>query len=163
MQTVASYSIEEILPLIGRGKPKHLFETIHGIFKVSMSGARLECFKQRLSCVYCETKGNVFLLQRSKHGEPRVKLNCFMGDCPWCHLHPPIINDEEERPHLNLYYRAKNGALTLFTKDHIFPRCRGGSDDQSNLITCCQPCNSKKGASVLSSNLPKKGSLLAPK
>lgn len=28
--------------------------------------------------------------------------------------------------------------------DHIVPRCLGGSNDQSNLIAACKPCNSKK-------------------
>lgn len=28
--------------------------------------------------------------------------------------------------------------------DHLVPRSVGGSDDLSNLVTCCQDCNSKK-------------------
>ena len=32
------------------------------------------------------------------------------------------------------------------TLDHIKPRSLGGSDDPSNLATCCRECNSAKGA-----------------
>lgn len=33
--------------------------------------------------------------------------------------------------------------------DHIYPRGRGGSDDKSNLITACTPCNRGKSALIL--------------
>lgn len=36
----------------------------------------------------------------------------------------------------------RNGAATL---DHILPKSRGGKHTKSNLITCCKPCNNKKG------------------
>jgi len=28
--------------------------------------------------------------------------------------------------------------------DHVLNRARGGSDDDSNLVACCRPCNEKK-------------------
>jgi 5-methylcytosine-specific restriction endonuclease McrA len=30
--------------------------------------------------------------------------------------------------------------------DHIIPRKRGGGHDLDNLVACCAPCNSRKGA-----------------
>lgn len=30
------------------------------------------------------------------------------------------------------------------TADHIVPKSRGGSDDPSNLVAACRPCNSAK-------------------
>jgi hypothetical protein len=30
--------------------------------------------------------------------------------------------------------------------DHVIPLSRGGSNDASNLVACCEPCNSEKGA-----------------
>jgi hypothetical protein len=31
------------------------------------------------------------------------------------------------------------------TLDHVLPRSRGGSNHESNLITCCAECNEKRG------------------
>jgi 5-methylcytosine-specific restriction endonuclease McrA len=30
------------------------------------------------------------------------------------------------------------------TTDHVIPRSRGGTDDDSNLVAACRPCNSRK-------------------
>lgn len=49
---------------------------------------------------------------------------------------------EGERRHFNLY--AEDG--TLMTKDHIFPRGKGGCDTVENMQTMCAICNDKKGA-----------------
>ena len=34
------------------------------------------------------------------------------------------------------------------TVDHIIPRSRGGADDMSNFVMCCDPCNNKKADNV---------------
>jgi hypothetical protein len=39
---------------------------------------------------------------------------------------------------------APDVALTV---DHVIPTALGGSDDPSNLVTACQPCNAGKSAS----------------
>lgn len=31
------------------------------------------------------------------------------------------------------------------TLDHLMPKVHGGSDDVTNLVTSCQPCNARKG------------------
>lgn len=46
--------------------------------------------------------------------------------------------------HKCVHCGTENG-LTL---DHIVPWSAGGSDDESNLQTLCQSCNSRKGARV---------------
>jgi hypothetical protein len=43
------------------------------------------------------------------------------------------------------HHCASRENLTL---DHIVPWSMGGTDDESNLQTLCQPCNSRKGARV---------------
>ena len=44
------------------------------------------------------------------------------------------------------YCGAVNERLQL---DHVVPRSRGGSDDPSNLVPACKPCNTSKGAKLL--------------
>jgi len=35
------------------------------------------------------------------------------------------------------------------TVDHVVPRARGGTDQPSNLVAACWPCNRDKGASIV--------------
>lgn len=41
------------------------------------------------------------------------------------------------------------GAIEDLTIDHIVPRSRGGSNDQSNLQCLCRSCNASKGARTM--------------
>jgi hypothetical protein len=41
--------------------------------------------------------------------------------------------------------RARAADLRLATLDHVLPRSRGGSNHESNLITCCSECNERRG------------------
>ena len=36
--------------------------------------------------------------------------------------------------------------LSKATKDHIFPRSRGGSSESYNIVNCCKFCNNQKGS-----------------
>ena len=38
--------------------------------------------------------------------------------------------------------------------DHVIPVAEGGSNDISNLVTACKPCNQGKGARPLASSVP---------
>jgi 5-methylcytosine-specific restriction endonuclease McrA len=42
----------------------------------------------------------------------------------------------------------ENGEL-LAAIDHVIPRSRGGQNTDDNLVSCCEPCNSRKGVSLL--------------
>jgi 5-methylcytosine-specific restriction endonuclease McrA len=37
------------------------------------------------------------------------------------------------------------GSPKSLTLDHIIPRSKGGKTSWSNLVTACQPCNTRKG------------------
>jgi 5-methylcytosine-specific restriction endonuclease McrA len=37
----------------------------------------------------------------------------------------------------------------FWTIDHIAPRCRGGTNARSNLVTCCFDCNSRRRATPI--------------
>lgn len=38
--------------------------------------------------------------------------------------------------------------------DHIIPVCQGGTNDEPNLITSCEPCNQGKGGKTISQSAP---------
>jgi 5-methylcytosine-specific restriction endonuclease McrA len=40
------------------------------------------------------------------------------------------------------YCGGVRGTLTL---DHVIPRSRGGASTWDNIVTCCAPCNRRKG------------------
>ena len=54
----------------------------------------------------------------------------------------------DENPHLNMYGLNKYGHEVLFTKDHIIPKSKGGSNSLKNLQTMCVNCNKEKGNNV---------------
>lgn len=37
------------------------------------------------------------------------------------------------------------GSTERLSIDHVVPRCRGGGDDEANLVVACRSCNSRKG------------------
>ena len=47
-----------------------------------------------------------------------------------------------------VYCQSPNRGLTL---DHLRPRCKGGSNKSSNLVTACRTCNSVRGHASLRS------------
>ncbi len=49
------------------------------------------------------------------------------------------------------YCGRARGRLTI---DHVVPRCKGGSSSWDNIVTCCAPCNRRKG-----DRLPKQASM----
>ena len=40
------------------------------------------------------------------------------------------------------YCGSERGTLTI---DHVIPRSKGGSSSWDNIVTCCAPCNRRKG------------------
>jgi 5-methylcytosine-specific restriction endonuclease McrA len=43
-------------------------------------------------------------------------------------------------------YCGERGSEDRLTFDHVVPRVLGGRTDWSNIVTCCEPCNHRKGA-----------------
>lgn len=117
------YSIEEVFAKL----PEHIKE---GIWdkrkcKVDFNGDLIKVTSQRLQtfyikgtkCVCCGVEGKYFVKEKS------------------------VPN---ENYHFNLYGLDENGEEVLFTKDHIFPKSKGGPDNITNYQTMCKVCNENK-------------------
>jgi 5-methylcytosine-specific restriction endonuclease McrA len=116
--TLGEFSLDEVLPFTNYTQPverEYICDDVP--YKPRMRSNRYHCFRRKgVACVTCGIVGVKFLLQMCE------------GD---------------QRPHFNLY-AEKDGKLILMTKDHIYPKSKGGSNGLSNLQTMCSPCNCKK-------------------
>lgn len=146
MITLACFKNDDILQYIGIGMPKVLLNTEkYGQLYVRANSTRLECLKRNQECVRCGILGTTWYLETHMQKVPRVNMNCFIDNCPWCGLTRKIKPRKMHAPHLNLYAVTKGGNKILMTQDHIFPKHAGGSNEIENLQTMCQCCNSYKG------------------
>lgn len=55
-----------------------------------------------------------------------------------------LENNRKQGYHLNVYAIDKTGKEVLLTKDHIYPKSKGGLDSIKNYQVLCTRCNSKK-------------------
>lgn len=81
----------------------------------------------------------------------RLQVFKYKGTiCKFCNLEAQYFVIEQHKKnninfHINLYGVDLTGDEVLFTKDHIIPKTKGGSEDLKNFQTLCLPCNQKKG------------------
>jgi len=114
------YKIEDVLPFTGN------YVKLYNNHKVKMYSQRYTVFKKKgVVCKKCGLVGEYFALEA--HNCKNMLKHGFY--------------------HFNLY-GTKNGKEVLFTKDHVFPKSEGGTNNLKNLQVLCQPCNSKKGSIV---------------
>lgn len=55
-----------------------------------------------------------------------------------------------KRDNLKCQYCGELGTKNSMTLDHVIPRSRGGGNSYENVVTCCMPCNAKKGNFLVS-------------
>lgn len=55
------------------------------------------------------------------------------------------FNVEKIRQNNYCWYCGKEMEPFKLTKDHVFPRAKGGDNDMDNIIMVCKTCNSSKG------------------
>lgn len=145
--TIGAYKVEDVLLAIA-GKPsKATFFDFNGDpHIIRVHSARLRLFKDNLKCVACSKEGNIFLLQITRSPSRDITLaNCLIEECTMCAYTP--LKTRKETPHLNLWHLNKGG-MRLMTKDHIYPKSKGGSDHLDNLQTMCVNCNNAKADMV---------------
>jgi len=86
-------------------------------------------------------------------GKKKLRIFANKGTkCPSCGLEGTLIALERQPNattyHFNIYGVGEDGVEIQFTLDHIIPRARGGSNDESNLQPMCEPCNVRKADRV---------------
>ncbi len=91
-------------------------------YDVDMGSQRYKVFRDDTTCVGCGLIGTHMVLQQ------KLKLN---------------PDENNTRAHFNLY-AIKDGEWILFTKDHIFPKSKGGGNTLQNYVTMCYDCNQLK-------------------
>jgi len=111
------FSIPWVLNTFGKPGGKILVGVSGENYSIKKGSHRYILFKEKgLTCVICG----------------RIANKCF--------LELPL---RETVPHFN-FYVVENGLETLFTKDHIIPKSKGGKNCQENYQPMCQKCNNKK-------------------
>lgn len=119
-QALATFSHQEILPLIGKAKthePTILQASSGERFRVRVNGDKFRLLKKQPTCACCGIMGAIWVMEQPKE---------LQGT---------------DRAVLNLYGVTKRGRWVLMTKDHIVPRARGGKNALENYQTMCHACN----------------------
>ena len=127
LERVKLYKIEYILKLLKewdeelplpKRKYKRVFTELDG-YRVKTFSDRYEMFlKKGIKCCICGKEINYVALEKS----PSSKNYYF-----------------------NFYYISPEGEEILFTKDHIKPKSKGGSNSLKNYQPMCHVCNEIKG------------------
>ena len=116
MFQISTYSLDEVFQSMDSSRGRKAFLPDGMSFK--RTSQRLLLFRENHICVDCGIEGNLFVLESHHKGET---------------------------PHMNLYAVDADGKMVLMTKDHIFPRSKGGLNVMENYQTMCQICNANKG------------------
>lgn len=123
-------NVRELLENITNCKDE--FYILPNGYKVKTNSLRYQTFVRNLTCVECGLTGCLLALEKNMYddgGNERQK--------------------EGRGYHLNLYALNDKGEEVLMTKDHIYPKSKGGADNISNLQTMCVCCNERKSDKVI--------------
>jgi len=139
-EVFAEFPVEQIKPLISADENQRI--KIEG-FSVRVGSTRLQTMGRSQKCVSCEREGVVFRLERTRRAKGKGRER-----------HP----EYRQNPHFNLYaieyIPVKKGSnrrqrrYILMTRDHIYPRSKGGPDSVDNSQTMCERCNRLKSDRV---------------
>lgn len=98
-------------------------------YRIKLDTDRYENFlKNGIVCKHCGIVGTKAFIERNTRNDNPSKSK----------------GEDYEMPHINIYGERADGSLVLFTKDHIFPRSKGGKDSVDNYQTLCEKCNGNK-------------------
>jgi 5-methylcytosine-specific restriction endonuclease McrA len=71
------------------------------------------------------------------------------GDVTWQELRGIYLRDGGACIYCGAPVSVNTRASDAIGFDHVIPFSKGGQHTASNLVTCCQPCNSRKSAALL--------------
>lgn len=97
---------------------------------------------------YCEIQGQKVKLVSKRFPAFKQSQSCYI--CGKSATYLSVEKQKKEYEHFNIEMFGENGLL--FTIDHVIPLSKGGTNDISNLKTCCKYCNQKKGNKLISFN-----------
>jgi len=122
-----TYPIQQILDIVeyqcvGGNYRNKKYAELDGV-KVKITSARYRVFKNSTKCVCCGLEASFFASEKD-------------------------VLVQTDKYHFNLYGVKDNGEEVLFTKDHIIPKSKGGSNKLSNFQTMCSECNCEKSDSI---------------
>ena len=117
-----TYQIEQVLPFVYTPNNNNPATRVFDGDVIKMGSLRYQTFIQSgLKCAGCGLEASFFAKEQ---------------------------NPGQKNFHFNLYGIDDAGEERLFTKDHIYPKSRGGKDELSNFQTMCMTCNSEKSNKV---------------
>lgn len=106
--------------------------------------------KKKNSSCYKEFSGHFVNMTSQRYNLFKKKgTTCVCCGLEATHFNLEFGSKRDKRPHFNLY-GIFGGKEILFTKDHIIPRSKGGTDTIDNYQTMCTTCNTKKGKREIS-------------
>jgi len=125
-----TYPVEEVL--------KHVVPGIKRNFRVDFDGDSIKMHSDRYftfkykgcKCVKCNMEGTYFAKERHKFVSTEKYKDTY-----------------GQSYHFNLY-GIKEGREVMMTKDHIFPKSKGGKDNVENYQPMCIECNAEKKNNV---------------
>lgn len=113
-----------------------------------------DCDKQRFNNLSDQSRQKI--KQRKREWEELNPLNRSTRDAKRRALEYNAIHEnysnwiKEVKSHkkFTCYWCGQRFSTKLFTKDHIIPLSRGGTDTKDNLVASCSFCNTSKGAKM---------------
>lgn len=101
--------------------------SLHGIDLYPADIRYLSFMRSGLECRICGVIGQYFWMEINRKATPKEKAFGY---------------------HINLYGIDDYGREIMMTRDHKFPKSRGGADTLQNSQTLCERCNQKKGNKI---------------
>lgn len=120
------------LPTMGNGDCQVIFVDFNRKVKTGTSDSLRK--QKRQSYKKLKVKRNSM---RRRAKKKMTRSFTLSGITPCCHYCSKVLDITKKHDHPD-----------SMTVDHVVPLAKGGTNDMSNLVPCCLPCNMKKGQEI---------------